>query len=491
MWVVFRCVLVVCASVCVAQDRTPAPQKIIDDYLRAAGGAKTLSQVRTQTLAGNLNEQATSKAGSWSVIAKAPDRLYTEIVAGGDHTVEAYNGMSPWGEDPEQGRHTLSGEAAERTETTAREWSERFADVKKSKVNLRFVGTENVGGRGAWHVQAVQGTGTPRELYFDTGTHLIIRETLPGEELDFDDYRTVNGIQTPYLIMLRRGGHEYRLTVTRAEFNTPLEDSVFSYPHAPNAPVPDIATLIHEATQNQKAIDELQKQYTCHVTEEAQAADSKGRVKSKSILEFEVFNIAGEEVRRLVARDGKPLDGDEKKKADDRFNQRFQKLTKQAPAPRDPRKGAKEQEKEDAQISDFLRAVSFTNARRERFRGTDVLAVDFGPNPAYKPKKTVENIVHQMSGVVWIDEQARDIARLEAHFTAGVKIGAGLVGSVEKGTSIVFEQARINDEVWMPTYAEIHLGGRFLLFKLRANVTQRYTDYRKFHADATLIPEQN
>lgn len=485
------CLLLACAEICFAQTKLPAPQKVIDDYLRAAGGARAIARIRTQTIAGNLSEESSGSTGSWSIIAKAPDRLYTEIIVGSGRTTEAYNGMSPWAQDSPDGPHTLTGEAAARAEAEAREWNERLADVRKSKISLHLAGTENVRGHDAWHIQVIQAARPPRELYFDTGTHLIVRETLPGGQFDYDDYRPVEGIQTPFRITLQRGLHEYQLAVTRAEFNTPVDDSVFGFPRAASGPAPDVASLIHEVTRNQKAIDELQKQYTCHVTEEEDATDSKGRVKSKAIREFEVFNVGGDEVRRLVAKDGKPLAGAEKKKEDERFSREFEKRTKKAAGPHDPEKQKQKEEKEDAQISDFLRAVRFTNARRERFRGADVIAVDFGPNPDYKPKKLIENAIHQMSGVIWIDEQARDIARLEAHFNGSVRVGGGVAGSLEKGSSFVFEQARINDEVWLPTYAEIHLGGRFLFLKVRANVTDRYTDYKKFQADSTFVPEPN
>jgi hypothetical protein len=469
------------------------PQKIIDDYLQAQGGQKALAQRRTVNIAGNLTEEATGKTGSWSLIAEAPDRFYTEVIAGMDRAIEAYNGRSPWGQDGTDAAHTLTGDAAKQTEATARYWNDRLSDVKKSRLGLQFVGIEKVRGRDAYHVQILPAAGgLAREMFFDTRTHLIAREVLPTEQLEYDDYRSVQGIQTPFLIDLRGGGHEYRISVTHAEFNSLVDDSVFDFPRTDNTPLPDIATLVRDVTKNQKAIDELQKQYTCHVTEEQQTVDSKGRETSKTTRESEVFNIGGEEVRHLVAKDGKPLEGNEKKKEDERFNKEFEKQTRDAEAAaRDPKKQAKQQEKDDAQISDFLRAVRFANPRRERFRGEDVIAVDFGPNPDFKPRKAVENVIHQMAGVIWIDEKARDVARLEAHVNATVKIGGGVVASLEKGSSFVFEQARVNDEVWLPTYDEVHLGGRFLFLKVKANQIDRYSDYKKFHAETKFTPEPN
>ena len=188
------------------------------------------------------------------------------------------------------------------------------------------------------------------------------------------------------------------------------------------------------------------------------------------------FLIASEDVQHLLVKDGKPLAASEKDKEDRRFNKQFAELTKkEGDLASDPKKRA-EQEKQDAkdqaQISDFLRAERFTNPRRERFRGQSVIAFDFGPNPDVKPKSMMENVVQKLEGVIWIDDQARDVVRVEAHFASSVKIGGGILASVEKGTNFVFEQARINDEVWLPSYDETHLSGRLLFFKGNVNPDQ-------------------
>jgi len=124
------------------------------------------------------------------------------------------------------------------------------------------------------------------------------------------------------------------------------------------------------------------------------------------------------------------------------------------------------------------------NPRRERFRGQDVLVSDFEPNPDFKPHKLVEKVVQKLAGVVWVDEKAHDVARLEAYFVGDVKIAGGLLANLQKGTSFVFEQAFLNNEVWLPTYEEAHVGVRVLLVKgIKINSVTRYSDYKKFHVD--------
>jgi hypothetical protein len=464
------------------------PQKIVDEYFRAGGGGKS---IHTASITGSLTEESTGRAGSFSMITKSPDRFYSEIIAGSDRMVSAYNGASAWGEDPGSGPRSLTGAAAKEAEAAGRYRNSALADVKKSKMALEFAGTEKVRGRDTYHVRVSAGPGVTRDLYFDAGTHLILRETAPGsagEQFDFDDYRPVKGIATPHHIQLRRGGREYQISVTHVEYNAAVDDAIFDFPHAAGAPLPDLKTLMLEVTRNQRAIEEMQKDYTCHLTTEEEKVDGKGRVTSKTVKEFEVFNLAGEEVRHLVAKDGKPLAADEKKKEDERFNKEFEKLRKKdADLAADPKKQQKQAAKDEADISDFLRTVRFSNARRERFRGHDVIAAEFGPNRDYKPKKTIEAVIKKLAGVIWIDEQAKDVARLEAHFSDSVKIGAGVLASVDKGSSFVFEQAKVNDEVWLPTYAEVHAAGRLLVVKLKANEIDRYSEYKRFKAESKIV----
>jgi hypothetical protein len=57
---------------------------------------------------------------------------------------------------------------------------------------------------------------------------------------------------------------------------------------------------------------------------------------------------------------------------------------------------------------------------------------------------------------------------------------------VRPGSSLVFEQALVNDEVWLPTYAEIDISGRVLLLKgVKQHQTVRFSDYRKFEVDTS------
>jgi hypothetical protein len=495
------------SSPCFAQSA----QKIVDEYVHAEGGARAVAKIQTASITGSLVDDATAESGTYSLITKAPNKFYSEIIVGPHRLIEAYNGKSAWGQDtttdpsPDStdAPHTLTGAVATEWEAAGRYLNSRLADAKKSKFGLQLVDIQDVDRRKAYHVHISLSPRVSRELFFDAQTHLIVREIIPAaarqqqrnsknaaeEELDYSDYRPVDGIVAPYRIRLHRTGQVYTVAVSRIEWNAPVNDSVFDFPNNKSRPLPDIKSLLLEVAKNQKAIEELQKQYTCHLIAEEEKFDSRGQVTSREVKEYDVFNCGGDEIRHLVKDDSKPLTAEQQHKEDERFNKEFSEFQKkQAELANDPKKQEKENEREQAQISDFLRAENFMNPRRERFRGQDVIVFDFGANPDYKPRKLVESIVQKLVGVVWIDEQARDVARLEARFSDKVKIGAGLLASLDKGTNLVFEQTKINGEVWLPSYAEVHAAARVVFIRVRQNEIDRYSDYKKFRVETRIGP---
>jgi hypothetical protein len=266
---------------------------------------------------------------------------------------------------------------------------------------------------------------------------------------------------------------------------TPPQDQ--PQPRAGTRPLPDIPTLLRDIVKNQQALEDLRRQYTCHLSEEQDKVDSDGRVKSRETKDYDVFYIGDEQALHLLAKDGKPLAGSEKQNEDDKFNKQYDKLKKQqAELAADPKKQAKQQEEDEADLSDFLRAELFTNPRRETFRGHEVIAFDVNGNPDYKPRKRIDSIIQKLSGTMWVDEDAREIVRLEARFTDTVKIGGGLVASLAKGSNFVFEQDKINEEVWLPSYAEVHASGRIVFVRLKQNFIDRFSDYQKFRSGVSL-----
>lgn len=272
-----------------------------------------------------------------------------------------------------------------------------------------------------------------------------------------------------------------------AQVSTPRTEKAAAHSAADESPLPDIPKLLRDVDKNQRALEKIRKLYTCHLSEKEDKLDSNGQVKTTSIRDYDVFYVGDDEVRHLLAKDGKPLKPGEQKKEDAKFNKEFDELKKkQAELANNPKKQAKQEEEDEAQISDILRAERITNPRRELFRGREVIVFDFAGNPDYKAKKSVDRMIQKISGILWVDEDARQIVRLEARVDNPVKFGAGLLASLHPGSSLILEQEKINEEIWMPSYLEVHVDARIVIVKFRENAIDRYTEYKKFRVGTSL-----
>ena len=493
-------VLALCASAHdQASGREPNAGKIIDAWLRAEGGSKRLSELRSVEYQGTVSDSVTDASGQYTLILEQPNRIYQEITVGGETKKLAYNGKSAWREDA-TGLRTLTGAEADLLESTGRYRNDRFAQYKKNKVRVRSLGDETIRGHLTHHVEVTTSAGIRREVYFDASSHLIMEEALAGgsggdpsgERIFYTDYRTVDGVPEPYQIEHDEPGQTWTITLAHVLHNPPVNDTIFAFPSASNRPLPDIADLLKAVEKNQKAIEKLVEQYTCDKTQTEFEIDSHGAMKQKSTKQYEVFYLGGDELDRLIAKDGRPLSPDEKRHENERLQKRVQEYEKKqvkADNLADSRQEVNRQEirrdRDDVQVSDFLRMDRFTNPRRETFRGHEVIVFDFEPNPTYRPSTTVERLLHGFEGSVWIDEQAQDVVRLEAYLTSAFKMAGGLFASLQKGSAFTFEQAKINEEVWLPSYLEAHVNAKLLLVKgLSGNFTERYSNYQKFHVES-------
>jgi hypothetical protein len=467
------------------------PGKIVDQYVKAAGGGRALARIQTLTLEGTFTA-ADGKSGTYTLDTKLPNRYYSELLVGEKNLIEAYNGKSAWHQNPAGELGTLVGPEGMQLEAAAQYYNSRLLNLKKNKITLTLVGHAQVRAKDALQLEVTTATGVKRQVFFDAQTHLIAKEaaTVGGveEEILYDDYRTVDGVKLPRQIELHRGSDKYNIEISRAAVNGTVGERVFDFPIKSQVKLPDLKALFKEIDDHQKAIDKLKENYAGSQSEDETEFEGDGRVKKHEVNEYTFFYLSGDEITTLVKKDGKPLSEAEQKKENEKTQKRIEEHHKREAKKEAKEEKAKEEGKnnegDEPGIEIFLRACQFVNPRRERFRGQDVLVFDFEPNPEFKPHKLVEKLAQKLAGVVWVDEKAHDVARLEAYFTGDMKIAGGLLANLQRGTSIVYEQGFVNNEVWLPTYMEAHIGVRFLLVKgIKASVVTRYWDYKKFNVE--------
>ena len=465
--------------------------KIVEQYVKATGGPKVISRIQSLAIEGTFTA-ADGKAGTYALETKLPNRYYLELVTGDRSWIEAYNGSSAWRKNTAGEIATLVGEESAHLEAAGQYYNARLANLRKNKLAVSLVGRAQVRGKDAWQIEMTAANGTKWQVFFDATTHFILEErgAIGGvEETAFGDYREVDGVKLPYQIELRRGEETYRIAVTRAEVNGSIGNNVFDFPKTSQALFPDMNALFKKIGENQKVIHKIKENYAGTRTEEETEYDGRGQEKSVETSQYTFFYLDGEEVSTLVQKDGKDLSEEQQKKENEKTKKHIEELEKrrskrEAKEEKDKEEGKEEKSSDHPGIEIFLQACRFINPRRERFRGQEVLVFDFEPNPEFKPHGLEEQFVQKLAGVVWIDDKALTVARLQAYFTRDMKIGGGVLANVQKGTSLVLEQAFINNEVWLPTYEEAHVGVRVLMLKgFRIKEATRYSDYKKFNVD--------
>jgi hypothetical protein len=251
---------------------------------------------------------------------------------------------------------------------------------------------------------------------------------------------------------------------------------------------PDIPALLRQVRDHQQTVEEMKEKYTCVETTTARKPDSKGALVDRETMAYEVTFYKGERIRRLVARNGRLLSAGDEAKTAREVEKQIRDIDKKLPELERKRREAKErgEEEDEMGISYLLRSSRFRNPRRESLRGREVIVFEFDPNPDYKPRSSFEKAENrfQVAGAMWIDAADLQVARVEARLLKGLKIGGGLVASLKPGANFVFEQERINNEVWLPTYEEINYAMRAFFVGSTVHTVTRFGDYKRFDVES-------
>ncbi len=255
------------------------------------------------------------------------------------------------------------------------------------------------------------------------------------------------------------------------------------------APLPDIPTLMRAVEAHQRAEENLEKDYLYHSIQIFQETDGHGKPKKSTSEEYDVFWINGVPVRKMTKKEGKELTPDELKKENDHIDKEVAKAKEKREKEDAKGKQTDPRGNDEITVSRFLELGNFTNPRRLQLNGRDTIAVDYAGDPNAKTRNKAEDMVRDLQGTLWIDEQDKVISKAQGHFLKSFKIGGGLLVNIRQNTSFGMEQKKINDEVWLPNHIEGDGAARMLLlFNFNGNVRVENSGYRKFKATSRILP---
>src|SRR5271157_5596476 len=193
--------------------------------------------------------------------------------------------------------------------------------------------------------------------------------------------------------------------------------------------------------------------------------DGAGLTKSTETRTYEVINIYGEQVYRLIENDDKPLDAKEAAKEEEKI----QKVMDKHKAESEEDRKKQEEEKEAKRLDDSRKFVSaiadshdFKLVGTELVDGREAWVVDGEPRPSVELHDKEEKFVSKFRGRLWIDKESMQLAKvdLEAMDTASV---GWVLARIHKGTRMTFERTRMDDQIWLPKHMTYKLDARVAL----------------------------
>ena len=186
-----------------------------------------------------------------------------------------------------------------------------------------------------------------------------------------------------------------------------------------------------------------------------------GRLGTGGTRTYEVHPASpGVLYRRLVERDGKPVANAERERQERR-----------------PRAQSK------SSIDDVVETLTFEMERREVVDGRRMIRVRFEPKRDASPETREGRMAKIFKGTIWVDEEAKEVARMEAVAIDSMSYGLGLIARLGEGTTVALERERIDERVWLPTSVRVMGQGRAMVVrKLTIDYRVDWFDYKRIDA---------
>ena len=246
--------------------------------------------------------------------------------------------------------------------------------------------------------------------------------------------------------------------------------------------------LLRHAQDREVENEKRLRNYTFIEREEERKLDGNGQVKKVETRTHEVLEVYGEPVERLIAKDDKPLSADEAKKQDEKIQKIIDKRKNESESDRRKRLEKEEKERQEARkfVLEIADAFTFRLVGSETVNGRDTWVIEGEPRLEYQPKERTTKIVSKFKGRVWIDKSEGQWVKLDITAIDTISVGWFLV-RVHKGTHIVAEQTKVNDEVWLLKHLAVQVDARLALLKsVNEDIEETFRDYKKFRAETKM-----
>ena len=234
------------------------------------------------------------------------------------------------------------------------------------------------------------------------------------------------------------------------------------------------------------------KDYTWTARETTRHRDSGGKVNSTDSEAWETVILFGRPYRKTIERHGRPLSEDDQKKEQAKIDRATAKLERETPEQRQSHLAdyEKEREKNRAFLREIPDAFDFRLDGEDTIDGREAWVIHASPKAGYQPNHGDAQAFKKIEGKIWIDKSEFQWVRVEAKTIDTISWGWCLA-RLNAGATVLFEQTRVNDEVWLPKRMVVSGSGRLaVLKKVSEEQETTWNHYRKFHVDSRIVSSQ-
>jgi photosynthetic reaction center cytochrome c subunit len=213
----------------------PKPQALLDKYLAAVGGAAAVEKVTSRVQKGKLMAFG-GQTFPAEVYSKAPDKRVSVMHLKDGDSVTAFDGQRGWMSVPGRPAHLMSASEND----SARLDADLYFPVHLKTLYSKFTvkSGEKIDGHDTYLVEGREEGRPPLRLYFDTQTGLLLRMVrysqtplgLNPTQIDYADYREVDGVKVPFRWTVARPGNRFTIQVEEIKQNVPVDDAKFKTP---------------------------------------------------------------------------------------------------------------------------------------------------------------------------------------------------------------------------------------------------------------------
>lgn len=250
----------------------------------------------------------------------------------------------------------------------------------------------------------------------------------------------------------------------------------------------DAREIVRKSVELDQSNARRARNYTWTARRVERHLDGAGKVKSEKTEAWETIILYGEAHRKFTVRDSKPLSADALRKQQEKLDKEVAKLRDETPQQKQRR--LDNEEKSRQKDREFLLEIpDLYDLRLERddsIEGRPVWVISATPKQGYKPRTSDGRNLLKIRGTFWIDKAEYQWVRVEAESIATLTWGFFL-GRINPGAKLLFEQTRVNDELWLPKRQLVSGVGRIVGKRIAGDEEVTWSNYRKFSVQSNIV----